>query len=293
MCRFILDVNDEFGTTIVLIEHDIGVVMDLSDHVVVLDYGRKIADGTADGGARRPGGHRRLSRRRAAAGGIADGLVLLRRGADRRPARRRHVLARRDRLRADLQGVGRLQLRAGRDGLLRRADLRQPGREAVALRGSRSRRRSAAWWCSPSSIERFVLRPLVNQPPITLFMATLGLTFMIEGVAQGVLGRAGARPRARHPGHRRSRSGGINVSQFDLFAAAVAAVLVAVLALFFSKTRIGLALRAVADDQLAALAVGIPLEQIWVIVWAARRLRRAGRGPALGRADRACSSRCR
>ena len=45
MCRFILDVNDEFGTTIVLIEHDMGVVMDLSDHVVVLDYGRKIADG--------------------------------------------------------------------------------------------------------------------------------------------------------------------------------------------------------------------------------------------------------
>jgi branched-chain amino acid transport system ATP-binding protein len=46
MCRFVLDVNEEFGTTIVLIEHDMGVVMDLSDHVVVLDYGRKIADGT-------------------------------------------------------------------------------------------------------------------------------------------------------------------------------------------------------------------------------------------------------
>ncbi len=48
MCRFILDVNDEFGTTIVLIEHDMGVVMDLSDRVVVLDYGRKIGDGTPD-----------------------------------------------------------------------------------------------------------------------------------------------------------------------------------------------------------------------------------------------------
>ncbi|MGE5338830.1 MAG: ABC transporter ATP-binding protein [Gemmatimonadota bacterium] len=48
MCRFILDVNDEFGTTIVLIEHDMGVVMDLSDRVVVLDYGKKIGDGTPD-----------------------------------------------------------------------------------------------------------------------------------------------------------------------------------------------------------------------------------------------------
>ncbi|WP_414708773.1 ABC transporter ATP-binding protein [Ramlibacter sp.] len=48
MCRFVLDVNDEFGTTVVLIEHDMGVVMDISDRVVVLDYGRKIGDGTPD-----------------------------------------------------------------------------------------------------------------------------------------------------------------------------------------------------------------------------------------------------
>ena len=65
MCRFILDVNDEFGTTIVLIEHDMGVVMDISDRIVVLDYGRKIADGLSRGGPRQPGGDRCLSGRRA------------------------------------------------------------------------------------------------------------------------------------------------------------------------------------------------------------------------------------
>ena len=63
MCRFILDVNDEFGTTIVLIEHDMGVVMDISDRVVVLDYGKKIGDGTPRRSARQPGRDRRLSRR--------------------------------------------------------------------------------------------------------------------------------------------------------------------------------------------------------------------------------------
>jgi branched-chain amino acid transport system permease protein len=119
-------------------------------------------------------------------------------------------------------------------------------------------------------IERFVLRPLVNQPQISLLMATIGLTFFIEGVAQL---QWGANVRALELGVQDEpiawlmESANINVSRFDLMAAIVAAILVTALALFFSRTRIGRALRAVADDHQAALAVGIPLQQIWAIVW--------------------------
>jgi len=120
-------------------------------------------------------------------------------------------------------------------------------------------------------IERLVLRPLVNQPQISLFMATIGLSFFIEGLAQLMWG---ANVRGLELGIQDepikwvSDTLGINVSKFDLVAAGIAAVLVAGLALFFSRTRIGRALRAVADDHQAALAVGIPLQQIWGIVWA-------------------------
>lgn len=116
-------------------------------------------------------------------------------------------------------------------------------------------------------IERLVLRPLVNRSQITLFMATLGLSFIIEGVAQGLMG---AQVRALDLGIEDVPLflGDIMVSQFDLVAAAVAAVLVAVLALLFDRTRLGIALRAVADDTRAALSVGINLNRIWQVVWA-------------------------
>ena len=119
--------------------------------------------------------------------------------------------------------------------------------------------------------ERIVLRPLVNQPQITLFMATIGLTFVLEGLSQLIWG---SQPHglelgiADVPIEWLSQKWNINVSQFDLFAALVAGMLVAVLGVFFQKTRIGRALRAVADDHQAALAVGIPLQHIWAIVWA-------------------------
>ncbi len=120
-------------------------------------------------------------------------------------------------------------------------------------------------------IERVVLRPLVNQPQITLFMATIGLSFFIEGVAQLTWGanvRGLELGLQDEPMQWLSDATGMSVSKFDVAAAGVAAVLVTGLALFFSRTRIGRALRAVADDHQAALAVGIPLQHIWGIVWA-------------------------
>jgi len=118
--------------------------------------------------------------------------------------------------------------------------------------------------------ERVVLRPLINQAPITLFMATIGLTFVLEGLSQLIWG---SQPHGLELGipdvpiEWLSQKWNVNISQFDLFAAFVAGALVAVLAVLFQKTRIGRALRAVADDHQAALAVGIPLQHIWAIVW--------------------------
>ena len=118
--------------------------------------------------------------------------------------------------------------------------------------------------------EKFVLRKLVNQPPIALFMATIGLAFFIEGLAPMVFG---SDPRALdlgivdEPIEAILNGWGMVISKFDLAAAAIAAVLVTSLALFFQYTRIGRALRAVADDHQAALSIGIPLQHIWAIVW--------------------------
>jgi len=117
------------------------------------------------------------------------------------------------------------------------------------------------------AVERAVLRPLVNRPPITLFMATLGLSYVIEGFAQALWG---AQVHGLELGisDEPLELGGMLLSQFDIFAAVTAALLVLALSLLFNKTRIGLSLRAVADDPLAALAVGIRLQRVWVLVWA-------------------------
>jgi branched-chain amino acid transport system permease protein len=121
------------------------------------------------------------------------------------------------------------------------------------------------------AIERVVLRPLVNQAPIILFMATIGLTIFLQGFGEMVWGANVKRLDIGIPDTSFSVRG-VLVNRLELAAAVTAAVLVTVLAVFFQRTRIGRALRAVADDHEAALSIGIPLKTIWVVVWAASGL---------------------
>ena len=115
-------------------------------------------------------------------------------------------------------------------------------------------------------IERFVLRHLINRSVITLFMATLGLSYIIEGLAQTVWGTQVHGLELGIPDEP-IEFFGIMISKLDLFSAGIAGLLVIVLSLLFSKTRFGLSLRAVADDPLAAQSIGIRLNHIWIIVW--------------------------
>ena len=122
-------------------------------------------------------------------------------------------------------------------------------------------------------IERVVLRPMVNQPDIILFMATIGLTYFLIGFGEFIFG---GDPKVMITEQLLLPTGSIDLDilgglvilqELDIAAAVIAIVMVTALAIFFNKTRIGRALRAVADDHQAALSVGISLNQIWVIVW--------------------------
>ncbi|MEA2857973.1 MAG: branched-chain amino acid transport system permease protein [Methylobacteriaceae bacterium] len=123
------------------------------------------------------------------------------------------------------------------------------------------------------AVERVILRPLVNQPDIILFMATFGLTYVLIGLGELVFG---GNPKNMITSELLLPSGSVDfkilgglvsLQKIDIAAAIIASLMVAILAVFFQKTRIGRALRAVADDHQAALSVGISLDQIWVIVW--------------------------
>src|SRR2546421_12009105 len=104
------------------------------------------------------------------------------------------------------------------------------------------------------AIERAVLRPLVNQPYIILFMATIGLNFFLEGLGEMAWGANVKRLDVGIP-DRSFMVKGVQINELELTAAVTAAVLVTILAIFFQRTRIGRALRAVADDHEAALSI--------------------------------------
>jgi branched-chain amino acid transport system permease protein len=116
------------------------------------------------------------------------------------------------------------------------------------------------------AIERVVLRPLVNQEAIILFMATIGLNFFLEGFGEMAWGANVKKLDIGIP-DTSFVVRGVLVNRLELTAAITAGVLVTILAVFFHRTRIGRALRAVADDHAAAMSIGIPLKTIWVIVW--------------------------
>jgi branched-chain amino acid transport system permease protein len=123
------------------------------------------------------------------------------------------------------------------------------------------------------AVERLVLKPLVNQPDIILFMATFGLTYFLIGLGQLMFG---GEPKVMITNELYLPKGSFDIKmlggfvalqKIDIAAAIIASIMVATLAIFFQRTRIGRALRAVADSHKAALSVGISLEQIWVVVW--------------------------
>ena len=121
-------------------------------------------------------------------------------------------------------------------------------------------------------IERFVLRHLVNQEGVTLLMATLGITYFIDGLGQTIFGSDIYKIDVGMPKEPiflfdSVFPGGVLVNLEDIYAAVIAALLVTALSLVFQNTSTGRALRAVADDHQAAQSIGIPLNRIWVIVW--------------------------
>ncbi len=126
------------------------------------------------------------------------------------------------------------------------------------------------------AVERFVLGPLVNQNDLTLFMATIGATFVMEGIAQLIFG-SDVYPLRLFPTDawivgEGMFPGGILINKLDVWGGLIAGILVATLAAFFQYTKTGRALRAVADDHAAAQSVGISIRWIWFVVWLAAGL---------------------
>jgi branched-chain amino acid transport system permease protein len=121
-------------------------------------------------------------------------------------------------------------------------------------------------------VERLVLGKLVNQEGVTLLMATLGISYFMDGFGQTLFGSDIYKIDIGLPKDpifllESMFQGGVLVNKEELYAAVIAAALVILLAVFFQYTPTGRALRAVADDHQAAQSIGIPLSRVWVIVW--------------------------
>ena len=262
MTGFIRDVNRKLGTTIVLIEHDIGVVMGLSDHVA---------------GARlRPQGRRRPAATRFAGTRKSSPPISARFTEGRQMSFFLETL-----VGGLLAGVMYSLVAIGFVLIYKASGVFNFAQGSMVLCAALTfvtlREDGIEFWLAVGitlivmvvlaiAVERIVLRPLVNRSPITLFMATLGLSFVIEGLSQVLMG-ASVHELDLGIVDMPIEIGPIQVSQFDLVAAATAGVLVLVLSLLFNKTRIGISLRAIADDPQAALSVGIRLQTLWRIVW--------------------------
>jgi branched-chain amino acid transport system permease protein len=115
--------------------------------------------------------------------------------------------------------------------------------------------------------ERIVFRPLMGSSQLTIFMGTVGFASILEGAAQMIWG---TKPRGLQLGIPAEplMLGEVFVSKPDLISAAIAGLLVVAIILFFRRTKIGLGLRAIADDPAAAQVVGIPLHRVWAVAWA-------------------------
>ncbi|MGE0714280.1 MAG: branched-chain amino acid ABC transporter permease [Alphaproteobacteria bacterium] len=116
------------------------------------------------------------------------------------------------------------------------------------------------------AVERCVLRPMVGRPPLAIFMATVAVASVLEGAAQIIWGN---RPRGLKLDLPAAplQFHGVYVSPSDLAGAAVAGLSVLLIALFFRRTQVGLGLRALASDPVAAQAMGVPIHRTWAVAW--------------------------